>query len=198
MTKTKSTYLALLAVLLSPMAANAGVITIDFDGLEEAGNNLIGLAGGTYSEDGFTISAGNLFYAQQGNGDYAGSAGVHARITNGVINMVFTAGGSLFGVSSIDLSILNPNGVSPDVTFTGDLFGGGTVMQTFSVNAFGFVTNAFSSAFSGLTALRWQQGTGEFNAHQFDNIVARVPEPGTLALLGIGLAGMGLARRKKV
>lgn len=30
-----------------------------------------------------------------------------------------------------------------------------------------------------------------------DNIVVRVPESGTLALLGIGLFGMGLARRRK-
>ena len=31
-----------------------------------------------------------------------------------------------------------------------------------------------------------------------DNLTYDIPEPGTLALLGIGLFGMGLARRKKV
>ena len=37
----------------------------------------------------------------------------------------------------------------------------------------------------------WQEG----NLDHFD--VRYVPEPGTLALLGIGLAGMGLARRRR-
>ena len=35
------------------------------------------------------------------------------------------------------------------------------------------------------------------SAATFEAVVSSVPEPGTLALLGIGLFGMGLARRKK-
>ncbi|MEO1201165.1 MAG: PEP-CTERM sorting domain-containing protein [Pseudomonadota bacterium] len=180
------------ALLAAPFAANA--VVIDFDPLEEAGNGFVSL-GGTYSEDGFTISAPTLFYARQGDVRYAGSAGAHARTVNGVIEMILSAGGSAFSVASIDLSILNGNGVSPDVTFEGTLAGGGTVSQTFSVDTFGFVTKTLSG-FNNITSLTWRQGPNDFNAHQFDNIVVRVAEPGTLALLGLGLFGLAAARRR--
>jgi len=42
-----------------------------------------------------------------------------------------------------------------------------------------------------LTALKGGQALGT------TNIVAQVPEPGTLAIVALGLAGLGLAHRKK-
>ncbi len=40
-------------------------------------------------------------------------------------------------------------------------------------------------------------GTGGHNGDYGFNMVARVPEPGTLSLIGLGLIGLGLSRRRK-
>ena len=58
------------------------------------------------------------------------------------------------------------------------------------INSNGFAAQAFyqnSQSVSGLSG----NGTYVFA------VASRVPEPGTLALLGLGLAGLGLSRRRK-
>jgi hypothetical protein len=83
------------------------------------------------------------------------------------------------------------------------------------VSTFQFGADAFTSGFSLLGLLELNtQGTltvtissllGDFNvgtssltARGYSQSPAQVPEPGTIALLGLGLLGVGLGRRKKL
>jgi len=187
--------LFVLLLITSAVKARADVIT--FDSLEQAGTNLVHTTD-PYTEGGYRIqNGGELYFAQQSNTLYAGSAALHERISNGLITLN-RLDGSTFTLSSIDLSVLHPSGTSPAVVFTGFLAGGGTVTQTFNPTSFGFQTFVFSSAFSNLLSVTWRQGTDELNAHQFDNIVvSSVPEPATMLLLGTGLVGTAAQLRKR-
>jgi hypothetical protein len=188
---------SLFGLLLVTSAAKARADVITFNSLEQAGGNLI-LTPDPYTEAGFKIvDTGSLFFAQQSNADYAGSAGLHERVTNGLITLS-RSDAAAFSLSNIDLSILNPQGASPAVIFTGVLAGGGTVTQTFTPTQFGFHTFVFNSSFSDLVSVSWRQGTDELNAHQFDNIVVNsVPEPASMLLLGTGLVGAAAKLRRR-
>ena len=103
--------------------------------------------------------------------------------------------GAAFDLISIDLAELNGANAST-VTFTGDVQGGGTVTQSFTLDgvAFGAQIFKFGPQFTNLTAVRWTQASPY---HQFDNIVAEVPEPASLASILAGTLGLvGLSRMR--
>ena len=84
-----------------------------------------------------------------------------------------------------DLWVSDPSGFITNVLFDTDIFG-------FDASRITFDGHSVSVNFASLSI---ETGQVIF----LDLVTSHdVPEPGTLALLGIGLFGMGQARRKKV
>lgn len=180
-----------LAASSSTMAA---VITFDSLAMNNAGVQSVT----NYTESGFSLSGDLGTIGAQFSEAYAGSASLFLG-NPGEIAALTKIDGSTFSLNSIDLSPLSVSfyGGNAGVTFTGNVHGGGTLVQSFTTGStMGFSTYQFTG-FDNLDSVTWVQ---QAPYHQFDNIVvdksAAVPEPGTLALFGIALAGVGALRRK--
>lgn len=171
MTKTKSIYLAMVAVLLSP-TAHADLFTFSYDtGVGVLSGQLDGILQG----DGDTVEVSDILGIPQLDGSdlfpmpFVGSLFDY--------EMVLTFSGIGPGIVSLSGSIMDIIACDVDSCDQGFLFsnilGDGIFASSFADG------DLFDSANWSLTAVS-------------------VPEPGTLALLGIGLLGMGMSRRKKV
>ncbi|OAN11467.1 hypothetical protein A3K86_21250 [Photobacterium jeanii] len=196
----KKGLIATAIICSSLVAANAQAAILDiFDG-SGAGENRADweAAVGAFSEEDFTG------FNNDGSEDFVITAqgGGHTDFgfANDRLNDRLVSGSST--TITFDYPIL-AFGANWDLSPAGQGLGieitaGGTTLTTeipanFTGQFFGFTSDMEISS----VVLRSGSQPGIAETYNADNFVYKVPEPASLALLGIGLAGLGFSRRKK-
>lgn len=195
------------ALLAVPGVASAAVITFDdlitgetsygFDG---DGDGIDDVVFSTTDPAGFnTVGPG----ANQVYIDEPGLEGTSELDPDLRVDFVFGATGSLAFGFALNSAVEDPAYFATLSVFDagGNLIGSQTVQGLFSPSS--FPEGRVDVAFAGTAAYGLFNFRSEFGRYIIDNFEGTfgstevVPEPASLALLGLGLAGLGLARRRR-
>jgi hypothetical protein len=192
-------------VLCGSQASQAA--TIDYEDLA--------IAPGTQTSEG-DITSGGYFFDSNINSlkrvnavtDYADSGSTYLQIRSlgGPANVVTMSpsGGGTFRLNSIQYGEGFKAGAgSAGLLVTGNLFGGGTVSTTLNFDGINdgpggladFQLATFDATWVNLTSVVFAPVPGlNDNRMGIDNIVVNVPEPSSLALIGMGILACALRR----
>jgi len=182
-------------LLLSTVTHTNSITTLTFGPL--SGSNGASYLG--HTEQGFDIAAtgGSWFEAHAfGNPTPSIFAGPIGSVGVSEITVTRSTPGA-FSFSSVDLST-NTAGPS-SYTFIGSL--GGTTQYTTlgaiaNINTFTTTASVLPSLYIDMLTIRLNPGSGTTSLNVDNIVVAAVPEPGTILLLGSGLVGLGYLRRR--
>lgn len=192
--------------VLALAAASASAVTITFNGFggvneDDTPDN--GDAFASYSEAGFTLTpTGGSVLVAKATGNDVPAIYVPSDGTSGFGRFDLTAGGARFTFAAIDIAAITSN---VSVTFTGMLGAATAYSFTRSVAGHPFVFGSpvlfdtVPGSFAALAIDRLTVAlTGGGTSFTIDNInVTAVPEPSSAALLGLGLAGLAVAKRRR-
>ena len=196
----KNAFVSLIVIFFTSLSASATVITFDGMGVNVDKPVIV---------DGFTFD-----YLDENGWCICDTGSSSAQISNGTDQILIrdtsdrdsTISMTIDGVAEFSLtSFLGADGLlgigGRTIEVTGFYGIGGSVVESFSTIANTQSSYLLSGAFTGLVSVNFYSFGDRGDGLALDNITVnedvRLPEPASLALLGLGLMGLGIARKRR-